>query len=218
MSSSVANPFPVVGVGASAGGLAPLKQLVSGLPPQAGLALVVVQHLDPHAESHLATLLQAHTEMRVVNVTHGMEVVPDHIYVIQPNTNVALADGVFSVTPRPEDRRPYYPVDHFLRSLALVQGPHAVGVILSGTGSDGTLGMCEVKAAGGVTFAQNAQSAQHPGMPASAVASGAVDLILPPNEIATRLAALPQPAKDARPSEIARSGAPCHHTVSVRWC
>jgi two-component system CheB/CheR fusion protein len=192
MSSSVANPFPVVGVGASAGGLTPLKQLVSGIPSQAGLALVVVQHLDPHAESHLATLLQAHTEMQVENVTHGMAVVPDHVYVIQPNTNVALVDGVFSVTPRPDDRRPYYPVDHFLRSLAMVQGPHAVGVILSGTGSDGTLGICEVKAAGGVTFAQNSQSAQHPGMPASAAASGAVDLVLPPQEIATRLAALPQ--------------------------
>ena len=115
---------------------------------------------------------------------------PNHVYVIQPNTSVALTDGVLSVTRRPDDRRPFYPVDHFLRSLAAVQGSQAVGVILSGTGSDGTLGLCEVKASGGVTFAQDDQTAQHPGMPQSAIASGAVDLIMTPREIAARLATL----------------------------
>ena len=96
---------------------------------------------------------------------------PDHVYVIQPNTDVAIVDGVLSVTPRPDARRPHYPVDHFLRSLAAVQGSHAVGVILSGTGSDGTLGLCEIKAAGGVTFAQTKSPPQHAGMPQSAVAA-----------------------------------------------
>jgi two-component system CheB/CheR fusion protein len=104
---------------------------------------------------------------------------------------VAIADGVLSVTPRPDDRRPHYPVDHFLRSLAAVQGQLAIGVILSGTGSDGTLGVCEIKAAGGITFAQDG-SAQHAGMPQSAIASGAIDLVLPPAEMAQRLSGLAQ--------------------------
>ena len=130
----------------------------------------------------------------------------DHVYVIQPNTSVAIADGVLSVTPRPDDRRPHYPVDHFLRSLAAVQGPHAVGVILSGTGSDGTLGICEIKAAGGLTFAQDEHSAQHAGMPQSAIASGAVDLVLPPEEIAARLAALPAASLSRRRGRRPRRG------------
>jgi two-component system, chemotaxis family, CheB/CheR fusion protein len=192
VAEAVANPFPIVGVGASAGGLEALSQLLSGLPAQPGLAVVVVQHLDRHYESQLAALLQSNTSLRVVDATHGVAVVPDHVYVIQPNTNVAIVDGVLSVTPRPDSRQPHYPVDHFLRSLAAVQGPFAVGVILSGTGSDGTLGIGEIKAVGGVTFAQDDASAQYAGMPQHAVASGAVDLVMPPREIATRLAALPR--------------------------
>ncbi len=187
MTTTAENPFPVVGLGGSAGGLSALTQLIGALPPQPGLALVVVQHLDPHNQSRLGELLQPHTAMTVVDAVHGVKVAPNHVYVIQPNTNLAIADGVLSVTPRPDDRRPHYPVDHFLRSLATVQGPHAVGVILSGTGSDGTLGICEIKAAGGLTFAQEEQSAQHAGMPQSAIASGAVDLVLPPKDIAARL-------------------------------
>jgi len=186
------NPFPVVGVGASAGGLGALIQLIAALPARPGLALVIVQHLDPHSESHLSSLLKSHTSMAVADAVHGMTIAPDHVYVIQPNTSIALADGFLSVTPRSDDRRPHYPVDHFLRSLATVQGPYSVGVILSGTGSDGTLGICEVKAAGGVTFAQDERSAQYGGMPQSAVASGAVDLVLPPDEIAARLSELPR--------------------------
>lgn len=192
MPASPEHPFPVVGIGASAGGLSALTTLLDALPPRPGLALVIVQHLDPKRESHLDHILAPHTSMNVVEARHGTRVAPDHVYVIQPNTSVAIADGVLSVTPRPDDRRPHYPVDHFLRSLATVQGPSAVGVILSGTGSDGTLGLCEIKAAGGLTFVQDEQSAQHPGMPQSAVASGTVDLVLAPDEIARRLAAIPQ--------------------------
>ena len=154
--------------------------------------MVVVQHLDPRHESHLSELLQQHTAMAVVEAVHGVKVAPDHVYVIQPNTSVAIADGVLSVTARPDDRRPHYPIDHFLRSLAAVQGPSAVGVILSGTGTDGTLGLCELKAAGGVTFAQDEKSAQHSGMPNSAIASACVDMILAPDAIADRLASFTQ--------------------------
>jgi two-component system, chemotaxis family, CheB/CheR fusion protein len=179
--------FPIAGIGASAGGLKPLTRLLGALPPQPGLALVVVQHLDPTHESHLVDLLQPHTSMAVVEAVHGTKVAPNHVYVIQPNTSVAIADGVLSVTPRADDRRPHYPVDHFLRSLAAVEGPQAIGVILSGTGSDGTLGICEVRAAGGLTFAQD-DSAQYDGMPRSAIASGTVDLVLPPDQIGAHLA------------------------------
>ena len=173
--------------------------------------MVVVQHLDPHYESQLSSILQAHTPLRVVDAMHDQKVQPGHVYVIQPNTLVAIADGVLSVTARPDRRQPHYPVDHFLRSLATVQGPYAVGVILSGTGSDGTLGIGEIKAAGGVTFAQDEPSAQYPDMPRHAVASGAVDLVLPPREIGARLATLPQdpisqPAPKNRYAASAESG------------
>jgi two-component system, chemotaxis family, CheB/CheR fusion protein len=199
------NPFPVVGIGASAGGLRALTDLLDALPPRPGLALVVIQHLDPKHESRLAELLQSHTSMSVVEAAHGAKVAPDYVYVIQPNTSVAIADGVLSVTPRANER-PHYPVDHFLRSLAAVQSQYSVGVILSGTGSDGTLGICEIKAAGGLTFAQDEQSAQHAGMPQSAIESGAVDLVLPPEQIAQRLATVRQHPyltndKDAESSE-----------------
>ena len=182
--------FPIVGIGASAGGLSALTALLGALPAHPRLALVVIQHLDPGAESHLAELLQTHTTATVVDATHSARVKVDHVYVIRPNTNVALVDGMLSVTARPDTRLPHYPVDHFFRSLAQVQGGRAVGVVLSGTGSDGSLGLCEIKAAGGLTFAQDPRTAQHPGMPQSAQATGAVDLVLPPDEIGSHLATL----------------------------
>ncbi len=188
--SGTVSPFPVVGIGASAGGLDALRRLIGSLPPKPGIALVIVQHLDPHHESQLTTILKGQASLRVVEATNGAQVETDHAYVIQPNTNVAIEDGVLSVTERPVNRRPHYPIDHFLRSLAAVHGPSAVGVILSGTGSDGTLGLSEIKAAGGVTFAQDERTAQHGGMPQSAIASGAVDLVLPPEEIGLRLGEL----------------------------
>jgi two-component system CheB/CheR fusion protein len=190
VADAAVNPFPIVGVGASAGGLDALTQLCSALPPSPGLAVVIIQHLDPRHESRLPNLLQAQTPIPVAAATHGAKVEPDHIYVIQPNTNVAIADGVLSVTPRADDRQAHYPVDHFFRSLAAVQGPYAIGVVLSGTGSDGTLGLGEIKAAGGLTFAQDDQTAQYSGMPRRAVAGGVVDVVLPPREIAARLTTL----------------------------
>ena len=149
MGEPAANPFPIVGIGASAGGLEPLTQLLEALPPQPGLAIVVIQHLDPRYQSQLPNLLQARTKLAVEEATHGARVEPDKVYVIKPNTQVAIADGVLSVTTRPQTKHPPYPIDHFLRSLAAVQGVYAVGVILSGTGTDGTLGIVEVTAGGG---------------------------------------------------------------------
>ena len=164
---------------------------------------MVIQHLDPKHESRLNELLQPHTSMAVVEADHGAKVAPDHVYVIQPNTNVAIADGVLSVTPRPDDRRPHYPVDHFLRSLAAVQGPYAVGVILSGTGSDGTLGICEIKAAGGMTFAQDEQSAQHPACRRAPSPAARSTWCCRRDEIAARLAGCRQHPLSARRADDA---------------
>ncbi|MGH8489735.1 MAG: chemotaxis protein CheB, partial [Gammaproteobacteria bacterium] len=179
--------FPIVGIGASAGGLEAFIQLFAHLPAQTGMAFVLVQHLDPRHESRLTDLLARATPMPVVEASHGLLVEPDHIFIIPPNTTMAIAQGALQLTPRGEAPRPHLPVDHFLRALALAQRAQAIGVVLSGTGSDGTLGLLEIKAVGGITFAQEPGSARHGGMPQSAIDSGAVDFVLPPEKIAGRL-------------------------------
>ncbi len=128
MGEPAENPFPVVGVGASAGGFAALRQLLSALPAHPGFAVVIVQHLDPRHESHLSELLRPHSPLPVVDTAHGVRVEPDHVYVIQPNTSVAIVDGMLSVTPRPDDRRPHYPDRSFpavARRRARVRTPSA---------------------------------------------------------------------------------------------
>ena len=182
------DPFAVVGVGASAGGLEALSELLTALPEKTGMAVVVVQHLDPQHETLLSTLLSRVTRLPVVEVTDGLAVEPDHVYVIPRNTSMTIAGGLLKLTPRGESRGPHLPIDLFLKSLAEDRQSAAVGVILSGTGTDGTLGMEEVKAAGGITIAQDEASAKYPGMPRSASGSGCVDLVLPPAQIALELA------------------------------
>src|SRR5229473_3761705 len=182
------SPFPIVGIGASAGGLEAFTQLLAHLPAQTGMAFVFVQHLDPSHESRLTDLLARATHMPVIEASQGLPVLPDHIYIIPPNTSMAIAQGALQVTPRGDAPGPHLPVDHFLRALAQVQQAQAIGVVLSGTGSDGTLGLLAIKAVGGTTFAQEPGSARHGGMPSSAIGSGAVDIVLPPEGIARRLA------------------------------
>jgi two-component system CheB/CheR fusion protein len=182
------NPFPIVGIGASAGGLDALSRLLEGLPAETGMAILVVQHLDPHHPSRLSELLSRVARVRVREAQHGQTVEPNHVYVIPPNTNLALAKGILHLSPRPEGQGPHLPVDYLFRSLAEEQQGRAIGVILSGTGSDGTQGVCEIKAVGGITFAQEEKTAAHGGMPASAIISGCVDFVLPPADIARRLA------------------------------
>ncbi len=182
-----ASSFPIVGVGASAGGLAAFTRLLEHFPVDTGIALVLIQHLDPTHESRLGDLLSRVTKLPVTEATSGTRVSPDHVYVIPPNSNLAISGGVLRITPR-EGRGQHLPLDFFLRSLAKDQGAGAIGVILSGTGSDGTLGLAEIKAAGGITFAQDKDSAKFDGMPSSALASGAVDFVLPPDQIARELA------------------------------
>ena len=180
--------FPIVGIGASAGGLEAYQQLLTHLPDDTGMAFVLIQHLDPHHESRLAELLARNTQMPVGEAAHGQKVEPNHFYIIPPNVNLAIVEGKLHVSPRTETRGLHLPIDFFFRSLAEDQKTYAVGIVLSGTGSDGAQGVCEIKAMGGITFAQDERSAKFTGMPHSAAESGCADLILEPQAIALRLA------------------------------
>jgi two-component system, chemotaxis family, CheB/CheR fusion protein len=180
---------PVVGIGASAGGLEAATQMLKALPPRTGMAYVLVQHLDPSHESMLADLLAPHTSMPVQQAAQGTKVEPDHVYIIPPNARMAIRAGTLELSPRTEDRARNLPIDYFFSSLAEDQRSRAVGVVLSGAASDGTLGLEAIKAAGGITFAQD-QTAKFDGMPQSAIASGVVDFVLPADAIGRELAGL----------------------------
>src|SRR4030095_16435124 len=145
-----------------------------------------VQHLDPTHESVLPELLSRTTRMPVLSVQDRMSIEPNHIYVIPPNTTMTVSNGVLSLQPREDTAGRYRPIDRFLESMAHDQGHRAIGVILSGTATDGTVGLNAIKAEGGVTFAQN-ESAKFDSMPRSAVAAGSVDFVLSPEEIAREI-------------------------------
>jgi len=193
------NDLLIVAVGASAGGIEAFTELVTNLPADTGLAYVLVQHLDPKHHSMLTELLSKKTKMPVNEVTDGMGVQPDHVYVIPPNATMSISDHTLQLGPREESRGLHMSIDHFMRSLAESQGNRAIGVILSGSGTDGTLGMAEIQAQGGVTFAQDEASARYDGMPRSAIAAGCVDYVLPPKSIAMELARIARHPYVARP-------------------
>jgi len=184
---SASHPFPVVGVGASAGGLEAFTELLKELPPEPGLAIVFVAHLEPHHKSHLAEVLSRVTPLAVRQATEGMAVEANHIYLIPPNMNLALQDGRLTLSPRSPVPGMHMPIDHLFRSLATIQKNRAIGVILSGGGNDGTLGFQAIKAEGGITFAQEESSAKHSSMPHSAIVDGCVDYVLAPKEISEQL-------------------------------
>jgi two-component system, chemotaxis family, CheB/CheR fusion protein len=186
-SAARSKPFPVVGVGASAGGLGALTELLRSLPPDTGMAFVFVQHMDPTHESGLKRLLARETAMPVIEVTDGIAVEPNHVYVIPPNREMSLSGGVLRLGNRRRGIAGNNPIDSFFNSLAQDQKGSSIGVILSGIGSDGTLGCKAIKAAGGLTFAQDEESAKFSGMPSSAFFSGCVDLQLPIHRIAEEL-------------------------------
>jgi two-component system CheB/CheR fusion protein len=180
--------FSIVGVGASAGGLEAFTQFLNAMPVDTGMAIILVQHLSPKHESALPELLSGATTMPVAQVSEGMEIKPDHVYVMPPNTSMDISEkGQFHLGPRPVDRTQHTPIDTFLRSLAHYGQQRAIGVILSGTATDGAVGMKEIKAVGGITLAQDPKSAKYDGMPRAAIATGVVDLVLPPQEIASEL-------------------------------
>ena len=178
--------FPVVGVGASAGGLEAFTQLLQHLPGDTGMGFVLVQHLDPAHASALPQLLTRVTSMPVHEVSNKMPVQPNHVYVIPPNTAMAIAHGRLKLQPRPERSGAHRSIDFFFESLAQDQCERAIGVILSGTASDGTLGLEAIKAEAGITIAQD-DSAKYDSMPRSAIAAGCVDFVLSPEEIAKEL-------------------------------
>ena len=183
------NLFPVVGIGASAGGLDAFKKLLKAIPEDSGMAYVLVQHLDPHHESMLPELLQKVTKIPVLEISDEIEVVPDHIYVIPSNKIMIANDGVLQLTPRPSvaKNKLNLPIDLFFKSLAEVHQTQAIGVVLSGTASDGTAGLKSIKDNGGITFAQDQESAAYNSMPLSAVEAGVVDFVLPPEQIPLKL-------------------------------
>jgi two-component system CheB/CheR fusion protein len=178
--------IPIVGIGASAGGLEAFTEVLKSLPIDIGMTYVLIQHLDPTHESVLTGLLSRTTKMPVTEVKDSMPVEANHVYVIPPNSDMTITDGVLKLTPRNKDGKPHLPIDHFFRSLAASRKENAIGVILSGTASDGTLGLKVIKAEGGITFAQD-ETAKYQGMPKAAIDSGCVDFVLPPAEIANEL-------------------------------
>lgn len=173
----------VVGIGASAGGLDAFKRFFGAMPSTTGLAFVLVQHLDPTHESLMADLLGRYTDMPVVQVEDQMPVEPDHVYIIPPDRYMMISDGVLRLTKPTERRGMRMPIDFFLVSLAEDLRERAIGIILSGTASDGTLGIKAVKAHGGVTMVQDPKTAQYDGMPCSAIATGMVDYVMPVDQM-----------------------------------
>lgn len=181
---------PIVGVGASAGGLEAFTKLLEHLPTDTGMAFVLIQHLDPTHESLLTGLLAKTTSMPVTEVTNGMEVSPDRVYIIPPNVEMVLAGNSLQLFPRERVHGRSLPVDRFFQSLATHRQNRAIAVVLSGTDGDGALGLAAVKAAGGITFAQDRASSKFGGMPDRAIATGCVDFVLPPAAIAAELATI----------------------------
>ena len=172
-------PLRIVGIGASAGGLAALKRFFDGVPEDSGLAYVVVMHLSQKHESHLAELLQPHVHISVRQVDETVSLEANQVYVIPPNANLDTIDTHLRLTELEERRQERAPIDHFFRTLAKTHEGEAVGVILTGSGSDGTLGLREIKERDGLAIVQDPTEAEYDGMPQSAIATGLVDLVLP---------------------------------------
>jgi two-component system, chemotaxis family, CheB/CheR fusion protein len=179
--------FAVVAVGASAGGLEAFSELLRAIPNNTGMAFVFVQHLDPKHHSMLSELLRKASNMPVLEATNRSTVKPNHVYVIPPNVNMGIEKHQLHLTARSASPGLHTPIDFFMQSLAEERNSRSIGVVLSGTASDGTRGLAAIKAEGGITFAQDEKSAKYSGMPHSAVASGCVDFILPPDKIAREL-------------------------------
>lgn len=187
LARSAKKDFPIVGVGASAGGLDAFTQLLTALPAELGMAFILVQHLDPENESGLATFLARATKMPVREATQRMQVRPDEVYVIPPDSTMSLARGRLELKPRGQARTPHVSIDFFFQSLAREKKEGAIGVVLSGNATDGTNGLEAIKAGGGITFAQD-KSARYDSMPRHAIASGCVDFVMTPTAVAGELA------------------------------
>jgi len=178
----------IVGIGASAGGPEALSELLDSLPADTGAAFVVVQHLRPDHPSLLPELLARDTAMPVVEAADGASIEGDHVYVIPPGADVTVDGGTMRLWPRHTAGGLHLPINGLMRSIATDRGQDAIGVVLTGTGSDGTDGLAQIKSAGGVTFAQDPASARFAGMPQSAIDAGVVDLVGTPDVLARGIA------------------------------
>jgi two-component system CheB/CheR fusion protein len=196
--------FPIVGIGASAGGLAAFEAFFSAMPAdtEPGMAFVLVQHLAPDHKSLLTDLVRRYTRMQVYEVEDGMTVRPNCAYIIPPNRDMALLNGTLQLLEPTAVRGLRLPIDFFFRSLAQDQHERAICIVLSGTGSDGTLGVRAVKGEGGMVMAQDPDSTEHDGMPCSAIATGLVDCVLPPAEMPAQLIAYVAHAFGKRPRPV----------------
>jgi two-component system CheB/CheR fusion protein len=179
--------FPVVAIGASAGGLKALEGFFDTMPSNCGMAFVVVQHLDPKHVSLMTALLEKHTRMKVIHAEDGLKVQPNHVYVKPPGKEVVIRNRTLQLIEQKEKFRPQLPIDTVFRSLAEDLGEKAICVILSGAGSDGTLGLKAVKGAGGMAMVQDEKEAEYDGMPRSAISTGLADFILPVHRMAEEL-------------------------------
>jgi two-component system CheB/CheR fusion protein len=202
--------FPIVGIGASAGGLAAFEAFFSGMPPDSdtGMAFVLVQHLAPDHKSMLSSLVSRYTRMRVQEAEDGMPIRPDCAYIIPPSRNMSVRDGALYLVEQDRQHGVRLPIDYLFRSLAEDQHERAISIVLSGTGSDGTLGTRAIKGEGGLTLAQTPDTTEFSGMPQSAIDTGMVDMVVPPNEMPARLIAYVERAwwNAAQPSAMAGGG------------
>ncbi len=179
MSKPATTAFPIVGIGASAGGLEALEAFLRNVPSASGMAYVIVQHLDPTHVGMLAEILQRSTQMPVAQVTDGMQVAPDRVYVIPPNTDLSMLHGVLRLLPPSAPRGLRLPIDYFFKALAEDADSRSIGVILSGMGTDGTLGLKAIKGKAGGVFVQSPESAGFDSMPKSAIDAGLADVVAP---------------------------------------
>jgi two-component system CheB/CheR fusion protein len=187
LSSSPHLSFPVVGIGASAGGLAALQRLFEQMPARNGMAFVIILHLSPKHESNADQILQRVTRMPVLQVNDTVRIEPDHVYVIAPNKQLGMTDGSLVVSDMQRPRGQHVAIDAFFRTLAEAQLERAIALVLSGTGGDGAVGIGRIKEMGGVIFVQHPGDAEHDGMPLAAIGTGQVDFILPVTEMPQRL-------------------------------
>ncbi|MDX2470850.1 MAG: chemotaxis protein CheB [SAR324 cluster bacterium] len=174
---------PVVAIGASAGGLEAVKGFLEAMPPKPGMAFVIVQHLDPYHKSMMVELLKKYTTLEVSQAVEQAPIKSNHIYVIPPNKYMSVSGNQLYLTPPLENQHPRLPIDIFFSSLAEDQSERVIGIVLSGTGSDGTHGIKSIKANGGMVMVQSPKDAQFDGMPVSAISTGLVDFVRPVNEI-----------------------------------
>ena len=211
--------FPIVGIGASAGGLAAFEAFFSAMPtdPESGIAFVLVQHLSPDHKSLLVDLVKRYTRMEVYEVADGMEVQPNCAYIIPPNRDMTFMNGSLQLLEPSAPRGLRLPIDSFFRSLAQNQHERAICIILSGTGSDGTLGLRAIKGEGGMAMAQLPESTEYDGMPRSAIDTGLVDYVLPPAEMPAQLIAYVTHAFGKMP-RIAASTKPMSDNAPKKIC